>query len=65
MTNTNNERSGWKAKGRSGAFHVWHAAKNLYYVTEGECGSVVFKCDQFGIAFARAGHLERASKWVG
>lgn len=47
-------RSEWKFKGGAGRYAVWHAGKNLYYVTEGRDGPVVGSRDQFGLAFKLA-----------
>jgi len=60
MTNTTNNRSDWKQKGRSGKFHIWHAGKNLYFVTEGKDGQVVRQCEFYGKAFSFAMHYDRA-----
>ena len=56
MTNHNN----WKSKGRAGLFYVWHAGKNLYYVTSGEHGPVIAQSDQYGTAFNLARKLYEA-----
>lgn len=44
----------WKYKGSAGDFHVWHAGKNDYRVTDGSQGLVVATSDQFGLAHAAA-----------
>jgi len=59
MTNSN-ERGNWKPKGRSGKFHIWHAGKNLYFVTEGEAGPIVRQCEFYGKAFSFAMQYQRA-----
>jgi len=48
---------GWRFAGAAGRFHVWHAGKNDYRVTDGGQGAVIRTSDQFGIAYARAAHL--------
>ncbi len=48
---------GWRFAGAAGRFHVWHAGKNDYRVTDGAQGAVIRRSDQFGIAYARAAHL--------
>lgn len=62
MTNTTQTRINWNCKGAAGAYHVWHAGKNCYFVTEGRDGDAVAQCDQFGLAFARARRLHEAAK---
>jgi len=45
---------GWAYAGRAGVFHVWHAGKNDYRITEGAQGEVIAHRDQFGLAHAYA-----------
>lgn len=49
-----NRPEGWKFAGRAGAFHVWHAGKNDYRITDGAKGEVIAHRDQFGLAHAYA-----------
>jgi len=58
----NDDRKTWKHKGSDGRFHVWHAGKNLYYVTDGKDGIIVNCCTQFGTAFSSASHHARVAK---
>lgn len=48
---------GWKFAGRNGKYHVWHAGKNDYRVTDGAQGETVATRDQFGLAHAEASRL--------
>ena len=59
----NDDRKTWKHKGSDGRFHVWHAGKNLYYVTEGKDGRIVNCCTQFGTAFSDASRHARLAKY--
>jgi hypothetical protein len=56
-------RNEWKPKGRAGKFHVWHAGKNIYYVTEGKDGEVIGEREFYGSAFSLASHYERLSTY--
>ena len=49
-----------KLKGSAGGFQVWHAGKNLYYITNPD-GTVIYKAAQFGIAWRRAMHLAQVA----
>lgn len=53
-------RSDWKFKGSAGGFQVWHAGKNLYYITNPD-GTVVYQAAQFGIAWQHAMRLEQVA----
>lgn len=53
---------GWKFAGRAGDFNIWHAGKNDYRITDGAQGEVVDQRQQFGLAHARARHLDDARK---
>lgn len=59
QTTMNDDRKTWKHKGSDGRFHVWHAGKNLYYVTDGKDGMIVGCCTQFGTAFSEASRHAR------
>ncbi|WGS44257.1 hypothetical protein LFL97_27030 [Burkholderia sp. JSH-S8] len=48
---------GWRFAGSAGRFHVWHAGKNDYRLTDGAQGPVTRTSDQFGIAYACATRL--------
>ena len=41
---------GWKFAGRAGDFHVWHAGKNDYRITDGAQGGVLAAREHFGLA---------------
>lgn len=58
------QQNDWKLKGRAGSFHVWHAGKNLYYVTDGANGPTVGQEQHFGKAWSLADrkHLVAAAK---
>lgn len=54
---------GWKFAGRAGDFHVWHAGKNDYRITDGAAGDVIATRTQFGLAHERArreDHIRRS-----
>ncbi|MEY5098206.1 MAG: hypothetical protein RJA36_925 [Pseudomonadota bacterium] len=53
---------GWKFAGACGDFHVWHAGKNDYRITDGANGEVVATRDQFGLAHSKARHLSDCRK---
>lgn len=61
----NDDRKTWKFKAADGRFRVWHAGKNLYYVTDDKDGSVVGSRQHFGQAFALASHYQRLAKYEG
>ncbi|KVS62695.1 hypothetical protein [Burkholderia cepacia] len=48
---------GWRFAGAAGRFHVWHAGKNDYRMTDGAQGPVTRTSDQFGTAYACAARL--------
>lgn len=48
---------GWRFAGAAGRFHVWHAGKNDYRVTDSAQGPVTRTSGQFGIAYACAARL--------
>jgi hypothetical protein len=56
-------RSTWKPKGRAGRFHIWHAGKNLYFVTDGAAGPVVGQREHYGSAFSLAHYHERLAAY--
>jgi len=60
----NDDRNTWKLKAADGDYFVWHAGKNLYYVTCTRNGPVVHVSTQLGPAFTRASHLQKLSKDV-
>lgn len=51
---TPQRKEGWKFAGSAGDYHVWHAGKNDYRVTDGIQGHVIVKHDQFGKAHSAA-----------
>lgn len=59
------DRSEWKAKGGEGHFKVWHAGKNLYYVTDDRSGEVLGQRQYISQAFALAGYHYRLNKNYG
>lgn len=61
----NDDRKTWKHKGSAGQFHVWHAGKNLYYVTDSREGSIVGCRSQFGLAFSLACQHDLLAKYEG
>lgn len=52
----------WKFAGSAGDFHVWHAGKNDYRVTDGAQGEVVRGHRQFGEAHSTARSLDKVRK---
>jgi hypothetical protein len=63
MSGAMENRQDWKPKGRAGRFHVWHAGKNLYYVTDGEMGSILGQRNHYGSAFSLACYHERLAAY--
>lgn len=53
---------GWRFKGASSGYCVWHAGKNDYRVTAPGGFDEVAQCAQFGIAFAKATHKADSAK---
>ena len=58
------DRNTWKPKGRAGRFHIWHAGKNLYYVTDGEAGPVLGQRNHYGSACSLAYYHERLAAYA-
>jgi len=54
----NDDRKTWKLKASSGLFRVWHAGRNLYYVTHAD-GPVLYISTQFSPAYAAASRYHR------
>jgi hypothetical protein len=57
------DRNNWKQKGRAGRFHVWHAGKNIYFVTDGQDGEVIGQREYYGSAFSLAMYYERLAAY--
>lgn len=53
---------GWKFAGRAGDFHVWHAGKNDYRITDGATGDPIERRDQYGLAWSSACRKDDARK---
>ena len=58
------DRAEWKNKGRAGNFYIWHAVKNLYFVTDGKDGEIIGKREYYGSAFSLAHHHERIAAYA-
>lgn len=52
---------GWKFAGACGDHIVWHAGKNDYRITFD--GAIYGICEQFGLAHAKARHLQAKWDW--